>query len=67
MGWRGYFARGWAGSFAAAIGIGADPYGPDPSHTTRHAGPHRAVDVVEDVRGSGKATTHNLFRLTFNP
>jgi len=29
------------------IGIGADPLRSGPSHTTRHAGPHRAVRVVE--------------------
>ena len=31
----------------AIIGIGAVPFGTDPSHTTWHAGPHQAVREVE--------------------
>ena len=46
----------WSAEAVAAIdgyliGIGSDPSRwPDPSHTTRHAGPHRAVRVVEVMR-----------------
>ena len=32
-----------------AIGIGGSHYKLRPSHTTRHAGPHRAVGMVEVV------------------
>ena len=34
----------------ACIGIGAVSFRTDPSHTTRHAGPHRAVREVEVMK-----------------
>jgi hypothetical protein len=36
------------------IGIGGDPRGSRPCHTTRHAGPHRAVREVEVMRVSAR-------------
>jgi len=37
------------------------PLGRYPSHTTRHAGPHRAVREVEVVDGYGQSTQAFLF------
>ena len=48
------------------IGIGASSKLADPSHTTRHAGPHRAVGIVE-VRALVEIPAHRLRLLVSDP
>jgi len=42
-----------------AIGIGAARLLTDPSHTTRHAGPHRAVREVEVMKVAERRDDRN--------